>query len=363
MNCNYADQGLYIGSTPGGDTQIAMCCWQEKRKVDSVSMNHEYLEIMRTATHLPSQCSAYCKQPGHVANERERCKQDPWWTNGVKIKKLHLEQSLVCNLACISCSSRYSSKWNQWYREFEPTAELVQIKKQPENVWQHLDLSEVEHIHFTGGEPLLNPDNKKILQHLDGLNQLENCAISYCTNGTIFPDKELIELWHKAKWIRLFVSLDGADSTFEYTRWPANWTQVQSNISAFRNIQGPCILIEVDAIVGIHNLWNMPDFVNWWTHNCRTGNQGDPSQIFVRCIEPSSKGGELLQLQNLPESLIDDARETIISIQNIPGALGLLQGLGTNPNNNWIQYLDTLDLQRKTNWRHSLTGPITTLGK
>lgn len=362
MNCNYADQGLYIGSTPTGSTQIAMCCWQQKQVIhSSVSMQHPHLIEMRNLD-MPPQCSPYCSEPGHVANERERCQQDPWWSTGVKIKKLHLEQSLICNLACISCSTLYSSRWNQWYREFVPDADLIELKQQPESVWQHLDLTEVEHVHFTGGEPLLNPDNVKILQHLDSIGQLENTAISYCTNGTVMPDSTLLELWSKAKWTRLFISLDGVGSTFEYTRWPADWHTVNTNIEKFRSISGPCILLEVDAIVGIHNLWNMAEFYQWWLDHCQTGNQGDPSQVFVRSIEPSSYGGRVLSLKNLPTELADLARSTILRIESVPGAQSLLQDISTTPSTEWIQYLDKLDEQRQCDWRMSLQGPITTIG-
>ena len=71
--------------------------------------DHEMLERLRDeATHnIPSKCSEYCSSPGHIANERERSHFDDIWDDSGKIKKLHLEQSLACNLTCISCSSSF----------------------------------------------------------------------------------------------------------------------------------------------------------------------------------------------------------------------------------------------------------------
>jgi hypothetical protein len=134
---------------------------------------------------------------------------------------------------------------------------------------------------------------------------------------------------------------------------------VQKNIQWFRNLLGPCILIEVNAIVGIHNIFNMPEFFEWWKHHCQTGNQGDPSQIFVRAIEPVSYGGKVLSLKNFPSSLRVSAENVLKSITHLPGAIGLLPALGSSESTLWIDYFENLDKIRNTNWRSSLQGPIT----
>jgi hypothetical protein len=359
--CPYYNQGLFIGSTSQTDTQISMCCWQSKQPVKKVTFDHDYLQLIRQQSQdqIPDKCSPYCKISGHIANERERTQNETIWDDsGIKIKKLHLEQSLICNLTCISCSSRYSSSWNSHYHLFDKTAPLIRLKKNPQSVWQQLDLTDLNQVHFTGGEPLLNPDNKKILGHLKDIGRLPHISLTYNTNGTILPDQELIDLWAQAKWVRLFFSLDGIGPTFEYTRFPANWNQTQQNIQWFRNLEGPCILIEVNAIVGIHNIFNMPEFFKWWKNHCHTGNQGDSSQIFVRAIEPSSYGGEVLSLKNFPSALYDSAKSVLQSVIELPGATSLISKLGTSQSTEWIDYFEKLDKLRKTNWRTSLQGPI-----
>ena len=358
--CPYYDQGLYIGSTQSGDTKIAMCCWQDKHIVDKVDFNDPYLLDARqqAKTKIPTVCSTYCRQPNHIANERERSQGEHYWTPGNKIKKLHLEQSLACNLTCISCSSLYSSAWNTNYHLFDSTTPTIRLKKDPESAWEHLDLSEVEHIHFTGGEPLMNHDNLKILEHLDSIGRLSSVSLSYSTNGTIRPSARWIELWSRAHWIRLFFSLDGVGSTFEYTRYPAQWSEVEENIQWFRELTGPCILIEVDAIVGIHNIFNLPEFYAWWKESCQTGNQGDPSQIFVRGIESVSFGGEALNVKYLPDRYRADAESVLQSLSELPGAMGLFGSLCKENSTMWLEYFTKLDRLRNTNWRTALSGPI-----
>lgn len=356
--CPYYDNGLYIGAAADRSTEIAMCCWQTKQKISgAVTFDHPVLaNIRKESQHkLPAACSSYCAMPGHIANERERSHAESWWrdANG-KIKKLHLEQSLACNLTCISCSSRYSSAWTRDYHLFDKTAPVIRLKKEPERVWQHLDFSELEHVHFTGGEPLMNPDNLLILQHLDAIGRLSKVSLSYCTNGTIRPDQQWLDLWRQAHWVRLFFSLDGTDSTFEYTRYPALWSEVQSNIEWFRRQQDICILIEVDGIIGIHNIFNLPDLFSWWKESCQTGSQGDPSQIFVRAIDPNSYGGRVLDLKYLPESCRKSAEHVLYSVADCPGAPGLGARLCQAQSTEWLDYFVRLDDLRGTNWQRDL---------
>lgn len=361
--CNYYDQGLFIGANPQGQNTIGMCCWQAQKITDTVTFDHEYLQQIRNqAQHaIPKQCATSCRS-SNWQNERVRTRQEPYWDNsGQRIKKLHLEQSLICNLICISCSPRYSSAWNKDYHLFEDNTPSVQLKKHPEHVWQDLDFSDLEHIHFTGGEPLLNIDNLKILEHLDRLGRLESVTLTYNTNGTTRVSDEHIKLWSKAKWVRLHFSLDGTQSTFEYTRYPASWSQVQENIQWFRQVQGPCILIEVNAIVGIHNVFNLPDFFQWWKNKCHSGNQGDASHIFVRAIEPISHGGRVLTLKHMPKQFEKDTKDMLQSIVDLPGVPDLIPLVSKSSDPCWVDYFEKLDQLRGTDWRGSLTGPITTI--
>jgi len=360
--CCYYDQGLFIGSTPAGQNTIAMCCFQEKKITDKVTFDHEYLQNLRKQArqHVPRECSTLCKYD-NAHNERIRSGFEYYWDNsGQKIKKLHIEQSLICNLTCISCSSLYSSSWSKDYHLFDSSASPVTLKKHPEKVWQHLDLTDLEHVHFTGGEPLLNPDNIKILEHLDSIDRLSTVTLTYNTNGTVRVSPKIIELWSKAKWVRLHFSLDGIESTFEYTRYPATWSEVQENILWYREIKGPCILIEINAIVGIHNVFNLPDFFCWWKTYCQSGNQGDPSHIFVKEIQPSSHGGRVLSLAYLPKKFEQSARDMLQSIIELPGITNLFPLLCKSSSDLWLEYFNKLDQLRGTDWRRSLQGPITT---
>lgn len=366
-HCAYYNQGLFIGATPTEKNTISMCCWQQKNTVETIVFDNQYLENIRKESKItiPKSCSPYCSIPGHIANERERSTVE--WntlistdTESKVIRSLHLEQSLVCNLKCISCSSKYSSSWNGEYQLFDPNVPQITLKKNPESVWKNLDLRHIKKLHFTGGEPLLNRDNKKILQHLNSLGVLPNLMVSYNTNGTIIPDAETLELWKRCRFVRLFFSLDGIGSTFEFTRFPAVWTEVQDNIQYFRSLKETCILIEVNAIVGIHNIFNLPEFFQWWKDHCQLGSQGDSSQVFVRCIEPGSYGGQVLDLKHLTKNQALSAVDMLYSLSDYPGVHTIINYIKQNsqPDTAWVDYLDRLSELRKIDWRKALSPEI-----
>ena len=362
--CSYYNQGLLIESSPAGQTRVAMCCWQKRKNVNFVEFDSDYFTKLRNeSTHkIPAACSVYCSKPGHIANERELAQYEPWrdCNNQVAIKKLHLKQGLTCNLTCISCSSELSSAWKKGYRKFVPDATLVKLKKETQKQWQHLDLSSVEQVHFDGGEPLLGTDHIDLLKHLKNIGQIKNVTVNYNTNGTIWPSNEVIELWSEAKWVRLFFSLDGVGTTFEYTRYPAKWDRVAENMYKFQQLKGPCLLLEVNAIIGIHNIFNIPDFYQWWKDNYQISNQGDPTKIFVRAIEPSSYGGEVLNLKFLPAAIKPLAMKMLQTYTHVPGVKDLMLILNKYDDSSssdvrWLSYFEKLDQLRGTNWQDSLS--------
>jgi molybdenum cofactor biosynthesis enzyme MoaA len=223
-------------------------------------------------------------------------------------------------------------------------------------VWKDLDLTQLRRLHFTGGEPLLNKDNKKILQHLDKLGVLSNVVLSYNTNGTVLPDTEVLELWQRCRFVRLFFSLDGVGSTFEYTRFPAKWSDVEQNIQYFRSLNRICILIEVNPVIGVHNIFNLPEIFQWWEEHCQTGSQGDPSQIILRYIEPSSFGGQVLSLKHLTNFQANAALDMLQLLTRYTGVQDLINYIKQNrsPDNCWMDYLNKLDSIRNTDWHTAL---------
>jgi hypothetical protein len=160
--------------------------------------------------------------------------------------------------------------------------------------------------------------------------------------------------------VRLFFSLDGVGSVLEYTRYPAQWTEIQSNINYLRSLNDICILIEANAIVGIHNVFSLQEFFDWWQTDCQWGSQGDPSSVFVRKIEPTSYGGQVLDLKHLTENQASRAVSVLQSMVQYPGVVEIINYINSTrlPDSQWLSYFEKLDQLRGTNWQKSLSEQL-----
>jgi MoaA/NifB/PqqE/SkfB family radical SAM enzyme len=58
----------------------------------------------------------------------------------------------------------------------------------------------------------------------------------YSTNGSIFPNKETLEIWAKFKTVAMTFSIDAVGDRFHYIRWPLLWDKVKNNIEQICNL-------------------------------------------------------------------------------------------------------------------------------
>jgi len=151
----------------------------------------------------------------------------------VSLEYLQLKTGRVCNLKCTICSPVCSTtlasdllkkgEINQDYydklnKEIEWATDLNQYKKiKSTKGFFRIDIA--------GGEPLLNKTHFQWLKTLPD----KDCILLYNTNGTIKPNKEHIDIWKQFKGIRISVSIDSYEDSFEKLRIGAKWNEVINN--------------------------------------------------------------------------------------------------------------------------------------
>jgi organic radical activating enzyme len=152
-----------------------------------------------------------------------------------ELKFLQFKMSNKCQLTCAHCGPDRSSGW----------AKLLNITPHVKNSFELTDvflnelieiLPQLEIIKFTGGEPFLDINHWKILEHLKKHNR-SHCKLEYITNG-ISPFKP--ELWEGWKEIRCSISVDGFEETYEWFRRGSNWKKLLESIKeleSFTKIQ------------------------------------------------------------------------------------------------------------------------------
>lgn len=159
------------------------------------------------------------------------------------LKKIDLERSNICNLACVYCNPVSSSSWAKKLKT-EPQ------KRIPDEIyWERLNpvLPQLEEIAFAGGEPVLDVFNEQILDKLISLNRFINVNMS--TNVTYDLQKRISMFQKLEKFqTRIFCSVDSWGKTFETIRENSNWDLVFNNLKQLKTMNFKllyCITISV----------------------------------------------------------------------------------------------------------------------
>jgi sulfatase maturation enzyme AslB (radical SAM superfamily) len=141
-----------------------------------------------------------------------------------------------CNSACVFCnpssSSRLATEWKKigiataesktnWADDPALVAKLVSTLEQSLNI---------QYIHFIGGETLITPAFKTILQALirSGLNR--TATIGFTTN-LITWDNDVVDLLTQFNGVNLGMSVESFTPVNDYVRWPASTSVVQDKLT------------------------------------------------------------------------------------------------------------------------------------
>jgi len=157
-----------------------------------------------------------------------------------KISYLSLKLSNKCNLACRICNPTLSSVWQNHFDKLnleltpEHTFKTIKLEKFTGDNLQslHEASSNLQHLLLYGGEPLINEEVLNYLTYLVDNKISSQIILTLNTNGTVYSD-ELIDQFKKFKRVNLFLSIDDVDKRFEYQRWPAKWSKIESNLKKY----------------------------------------------------------------------------------------------------------------------------------
>ena len=117
----------------------------------------------------------------------------------------------------------------------------------------------LRYLSIKGGEPYMEPANKKILQKFIDLGVAKNVTLDWTTNGTIVDEEvqELARHFGETKWT---VSLEGTGSLYEYIRGGKNFTFEQLNEN-LKQYDFDRIIIAVTVMA--YNISHL-DKIHWW---------------------------------------------------------------------------------------------------
>jgi hypothetical protein len=267
----------------------------------------------------------------------------------VELQSIDYSATWACNLACIMCGPIYSSTWAKQL-EFDRSTlnKMGRLFQKNNNIFDKLDVTKVKKIHFNGGEPLLNNDQFDFLSKLEEQKVLKDVFISYNTNGTMMPSEKIIDLWSRTGLVKIFFSIDAIGSAFEYIRWPAKWQQTEKNILTMKQKLPGNVLFGFNCSVGAYNLLEMDKVYSWFSKHMSHNRDGDKSDFCWQLVNNFHVSG-------LPTNIKQTAIQRLKSTEEFGGLVSLLEStIDHNEDQRWLDKLDNLDRQRKTDWRKSL---------
>ena len=191
------------------------------------------------------------------------------------IRMIEFNMSNICNLKCRMCNGISSSAW---VKDEYKLAELNPLYERPVNHpefgYRNVSMDVVdrlfefpeyfknfEYLCIKGGEPYMEPANKKIMQKLIDLNLAKRTVLDICTNGTMV-DKEFDELAMQFKETKWTISIEGTGKLYEYIRGGSNHTfeQLESNLQNFNKFDR---VIFANTIM-TYNIAHIHELQSWY---------------------------------------------------------------------------------------------------
>jgi len=197
-----------------------------------------------------------------------------------KIRYLEFTTSNICNQACSTCSSFFSTKWIPLEKTaLEVGLPLDKWKNQTHGGfnsfgWKHYRMSheDVQKIfkilpdllvlYIKGGEPFADQLNFKVLEELIKVNP--QCRVMITSNASKIPQK-FINVLEKLSYVSLSCSIDGIDKTYEYIR-STPFDQTVENIKRWHN-SGINGYVSVSYNISMHNFYHTIEFLKWFNEN------------------------------------------------------------------------------------------------
>lgn len=170
-----------------------------------------------------------------------------------KLRYLEITPSNLCNLACRSCSSNFSSKW-------VPIDNFIASDRQKKSVaftdWTTLDLSNLIELKLMGGEPMMLESNRRLLKFLQEKNKLKDIHLHFITNLTKSLSDEWKELLMECRRVSIFVSIDGIGNLNEYIRSGSSWKTTEKNLLSIIEFSkvNTSIIVSSNSVISLFNV-------------------------------------------------------------------------------------------------------------
>ena len=178
--------------------------------------------------------------------------------------------SNLCNMACRSCGTWFSSNWYEDHKKLTGAppnhAKIMKAGRSGNDIWEQLleQFDHVEQFYFAGGEPIIMEEHLRILKELDK-RKMYHVRLIYNTNfsKSKFKGTDIFELWNKFDSVSIGASLDAMGPRAELMRKGTVWEETVANRKRMLEVC-PQVDFYISATVGLSNCLHATDFHKDW---------------------------------------------------------------------------------------------------
>lgn len=164
-----------------------------------------------------------------------------------------------CNLRCIMCCYPVSSNWRRnleatWLNKtLDPYAEDLEFWNQIREI-----LPGLTRLYFAGGEPMLQPSHRRIINLLIETGAAPSVDLVYNTNLTVLP-QDILQAFSHFRSVEIGASCDGIGAVYERIRSGANWPTFVRNLRRVAQ----CAKVRIAVTPQRDNVSNLPELIEW----------------------------------------------------------------------------------------------------
>jgi MoaA/NifB/PqqE/SkfB family radical SAM enzyme len=196
-----------------------------------------------------------------------------------ELQYVDLRLGNTCNLRCIMCSPRESSRWLSTARRLSELFQREELRKEWEfkskmgagrfewyrnpAFWANLQtiLPHVKEVILAGGEPFLIEEQFEFVKACCEMGEAYHVRLRYHTNGTVFP-KDMSRYWEQFERVHFMISIDGIGEVANYVRYPSNWEEIETNIRQFDCLPENTIT-SFNFTTSALNIYHLPEVLDW----------------------------------------------------------------------------------------------------
>jgi len=349
--CRYLSNGYSFSIARSGLTLVSPCCWfKQSVPLDSYLGNNRKIHFESITDWTPA-CEA-CKVLEDAGQKSLRQAGEDWITDqhhdqDAATIDIHLDSE--CNAACVICDEYSSSLWAKENAKIAGKTIKIQnssnaIDKSIADIVANVPLEKVSYVKFFGGEPLFTDTHLKFLKQLPYPEQV---TLHYTTNGSIYPNDQVLAAWKKFKTVIFAISVDGINQQFDYIRWPLPWDKVSKNILRIKeNKEIWNLIFRVEFTVNWLNAYYYDTVASWVDLNLSTNLYGDKTEINVHTCTRSVWSTELMpyNIRKLVMNKYPNDHVIHNLVKNLPAPGSL---------NEWKQFVQTWDQRRGHSWQQA----------